>query len=125
MFESKIIISEAAIRSATLSMRIEAARDRWAQCDEFARALLLQDESSMVRNAARYQKRDFQIASLSAKGSVTPEDLHDLDRIGRCSVANELWGICTTEARSRLLDDSHHFVRSCASISARQFSPTN
>lgn len=61
-----------------------------------------------------YAVRDRMIAQLARKGRVTASDLDSLDRLGRCKIANEHWDICEIEARSRLLDDEHHQVRSCA-----------
>ncbi|CAN7648138.1 hypothetical protein LJR129_005048 [Acidovorax sp. LjRoot129] len=61
-----------------------------------------------------YATRDRLIDQLARQGRVSAPDLDALDRLGRCRIANEHWQICEIEARSRLLDDEHHQVRSCA-----------
>ena len=61
-----------------------------------------------------YAERDADIAAMRQRGVVAPPDLLAVDRLGRCRVANELWGICTQEARQALLEDPHPHVRSCA-----------
>lgn len=69
--------------------------------------------------AARlYAERDTCISNCVAKGEVTLQDLGRLERTGKCTVASDHWAICTTEVREALLNDAHHFVRSCARISA-------
>ncbi|MGP0171303.1 hypothetical protein ACSVIJ_05395 [Pseudomonas sp. NCHU5208] len=65
-----------------------------------------------------YAERETAVACLAAKGSIGAADLQALDRLGRCKVANEHWGLCDEAARHSLLNDSHHFVRSCASLAA-------
>lgn len=69
-----------------------------------------------------YALRDSCIASFRVKGFIDAIDLLLLERSGRCIVANEDWSLCTKEARNALLNDSHHFVRSCAAIAASQAS---
>lgn len=61
-----------------------------------------------------YRTRERRVEQLKALSSISSADLVGLDRLGRCRVANELWGRCLESARSELLNDSHHFVRSCA-----------
>ena len=63
-----------------------------------------------------YAEREAAVAALGAKGRIEVADLTSLDRYGRCKVANEHWGICDASARHALLNDKHHFVRSCASL---------
>lgn len=65
-----------------------------------------------------YADRAKAIAVLAAAGRVDADDLRQLDRLGRCHVANELWNVCTSEARDALLHDEHPHVRSCASLAA-------
>ncbi len=65
-----------------------------------------------------YADREVAIQALAAKGAVEPDDLTTLDRLGRCRVADELWGICTEQVRQQLLVDQHHSVCSIALISA-------
>jgi len=62
--------------------------------------------------------RDAYISDLRAKGVIDANDLLALERTGKCTVANDHWHICTKEARDALLNDAHHFVRSCAAIAA-------
>jgi len=61
-----------------------------------------------------YATRAAFVERLSMAPSVTPEDLADLDRLGRFKVACTLWSRCTEESRAALLDDGHHSVRSAA-----------
>lgn len=63
-----------------------------------------------------YDARNSHIASLQAKGVVTLQDVRDADRLGRCQLASNHWDICTLDARTELLADVHHQVRSCASL---------
>lgn len=65
-----------------------------------------------------FEQRDLLIASVVLKGAIEAKDLHDLERSGKCIVANEHWHLCTKDARDALHNDDHHFVRSCASIAA-------
>lgn len=65
-----------------------------------------------------YAERDAAVAALAAKGKIEAADLAPLDRLGRCKVANEHWGICDESARHALLNDMHHFVRACACLAA-------
>lgn len=65
-----------------------------------------------------FEERDRMIANLQAKGAIDAKDLHDLERSGKCIVANEHWNLCTKDARDALHNDGHHFVRSCAAIAA-------
>ena len=64
-----------------------------------------------------FASRDALIAKLNTKGRIDAKDLLTLERSGKCIVASEHWGICTDDARHALLNDEHHFVRSCAMIS--------
>ncbi|WP_153785364.1 hypothetical protein [Pseudomonas sp. EMN2] len=66
----------------------------------------------------KYDKRAERVSSLAEAGQIEAADLHELDYLGRFKVANEHWGICDTSARQALLNDQHHFVRSCARIEA-------
>lgn len=61
-----------------------------------------------------YASRDVFIEKLNANGVIRAHDISDLDRLGRCLVANMHWGICDQAARSALLGDGHHQVRACA-----------
>jgi hypothetical protein len=74
---------------------------------------------SSERVAQLYEMGDAAVAALASIGRVTAEDLDRLDRRSRCAVASSHWALCTPTARAALLADEHHFVRSCASISAR------
>ncbi len=65
-----------------------------------------------------YAERDAAVLALAAKGRIEAPDLVALDRLGRCKVANEHWGICDGSARQALLNDPHHYVRSCACLAA-------
>lgn len=65
-----------------------------------------------------YDKRAESVSSLAETGRIEAADLRELDYLGRCKVANEHWGICEASARQALLNDQHHFVRSCARIEA-------
>lgn len=65
-----------------------------------------------------YAERDAAVLALATKGHIEAPDLVALDRLGRFKVANEHWGICDSTARHALLNDPHHFVRSCASLAA-------
>lgn len=63
---------------------------------------------------AIYAQREADVADLASRGSISASDLESLDRLGRCKVANDHWSICNEQARKALLNDPHHFVRSCA-----------
>jgi hypothetical protein len=65
-----------------------------------------------------YAARDQYVERLQTQPGVTLADLAGLDRLGRFRVAAELWGSCTQSARSALLSDEHHQVRSTAMIAA-------
>lgn len=67
---------------------------------------------------AQYAERERAILALSSKGVISASDLLDLDRLGRCQVANELWALCDQSARNALLRDEHPHVRSCAVLAA-------
>lgn len=64
-----------------------------------------------------YALRDAFIRTLRAKGLVDVREIGELDRLGRCQVASDHWDLCTQEARDALLEDPHHQVRACASVS--------
>jgi hypothetical protein len=65
-----------------------------------------------------YAARDQYVERLQTQPVVTLADLAGLDRLGRFRVAAELWGSCTQSARSALLNDTHHHVRSAATLAA-------
>lgn len=71
---------------------------------------------NQIQAEAIYAAREARVNALASKGNITVEDLEDLDYNGRCRVCNELWAICDDQARKSLKNDSHHFVRSCASV---------
>jgi hypothetical protein len=64
-----------------------------------------------------YELGDLEIEKLSKKPSIDIGDIQNLERRGKCIVADILFSKCTKEAQSALLNDSHHFVRSTAKIS--------
>jgi len=61
-----------------------------------------------------YAQRAERVAELAKQEIITAQDLETIDRLGRCKVADTLWQKLNVEARSRLLTDQHHSVRSCA-----------
>ena len=65
-----------------------------------------------------FEQRDLLIGTLVSKGAIEAKDLDNLERSGKCIVANEHWHLCTKDARDALLNDGHHFVRSCADIAS-------
>ena len=65
-----------------------------------------------------YAARDQCVERLQAQPVVTVADLAGLDRLGKFRVAAELWGSCTQSARAVLLNDTHHHVRSAATLAA-------
>ncbi|MDG1580954.1 hypothetical protein [Pseudomonas sp. GOM6] len=65
-----------------------------------------------------YAEREAAVLALAGKGTIVAASLADLDRLGRCKVANEHWGICDESARQALLNDAHHSVRACATLAA-------
>lgn len=65
-----------------------------------------------------YRVRKLKVAALSRLPEVDASDLLEMDRLGLCMVASDLWTKCTPAARARLLNDAHPHVRSCASLSA-------
>lgn len=67
-----------------------------------------------------YAKRQRDVGAFAAQESIQASDLDGLDRLGRCAVASDHWLKCLPEARTALLNDGHHFVRSCADVSARR-----
>ena len=64
-----------------------------------------------------YSLRDMELAALANKAVITINDVHALERTGRSMLADTLFQKCDTDARNALLNDEHHFVRACASIS--------
>lgn len=70
------------------------------------------------RLEAFYVQRDGEIATLSQKPVISADDLVPLDRLGRFRVADELWAKCDQKARSSLLHDEHHYVRSAAALAS-------
>lgn len=68
-----------------------------------------------------YATRDEYVSELAKCHEVTPEMFAAIETHGRSKIASELWGICTEDARSLLLDDKHHFVKSNANFSNRDF----
>lgn len=67
--------------------------------------------------ALMYQCRDLMIERLVHAPSIKTEHIAQLDRTGRCKIASEHWDLCDAEAKRSLLNDVHHFVRSCAELS--------
>lgn len=65
-----------------------------------------------------YAERQRLVDKLGNQEAIHSSDLEKLDRLGRCAVADVHWLKCSPEARTALLNDGHHFVRSCAEISA-------
>lgn len=63
-----------------------------------------------------YAKRDADVAELSRKEQIGEADLAHLDHLGKCRIANDHWRLCDDSARRSLLNDAHHFVRSCAAL---------
>jgi hypothetical protein len=121
MITSAGTISAESIRQAAVITRREAAREWWGICDDEARNLLLNDENSTVRNEAVYSQRHAYIAKLSRQAQISAQDVASLDRLGRFSVCDRLWSLCTLEAQRALLNDQHHHVRSAALIAEGQF----
>lgn len=69
---------------------------------------------------AFYAERDFAVSELVIQGRINASDLAKLERLGRFKIADEHWAICDASARKALLNDAHHFVRSCAAIADQQ-----
>ncbi|MEL7968086.1 hypothetical protein AAG587_17085 [Vreelandella neptunia] len=63
---------------------------------------------------AVYAKRAAVVQAVASTGSIKVNDLPELDRLGRFTVAMEHWSICDQGARDALLNDQHPHVRSCA-----------
>lgn len=63
-----------------------------------------------------YAKREADVAALSKKDQIGEADLAHLDHLGKCRIANDHWRLCDASARRSLLNDAHHFVRSCAEL---------
>lgn len=66
-----------------------------------------------------YKVRNRFVEGLKESGSISIDDLANLDRLGRFKVADECWSICTEGARNALIDDPHHQVRSTASMASQ------
>lgn len=69
-----------------------------------------------------YRLRDLDLDKLTAQEIITADDIRGLDRLGRFRVADSLLHKCEPAAVEALLNDSHHSVRSTASISHRSMS---
>ncbi|WP_218309909.1 hypothetical protein [Alteromonas antoniana] len=54
------------------------------------------------------------ISNLEKQESINIEDIQDLDRVGRFTVAQSMFSKCASEARKYLLTDEHPHVRSAA-----------
>lgn len=65
-----------------------------------------------------YAHREAVVASLLAAPSIEAKDVAELDRLGRCKLANEGWRKASPEARWALLNDPHPHVRSCAFLAS-------
>lgn len=74
---------------------------------------------SLQKAKAIYAEREARVEALASTGRITAADLEKLDRIGRCKVANDHWGLCDEQARRALINDPHHFVRSCAVLASK------
>ena len=70
--------------------------------------------------AGIYAHREVQVARLLAAPSIEAADVAELDRLGRCKIANEGWRQATAQARWALLNDPHPHVRSCAFLASLQ-----
>ncbi len=68
---------------------------------------------------ALMERRDKAVEVLRTKPVVDLSDIDVLDRLGRFSVAKDLFQKCSARCRSYLLNDEHPHVRSAAIISAR------
>ncbi|MBN3760870.1 hypothetical protein [Burkholderia sp. Ac-20365] len=66
-----------------------------------------------------YATRDAEVATLAAKDSISAEDIAKLDRGARATIASSHFSKCDDTAKTALLNDSHHWVRSSAEISER------
>lgn len=73
-------------------------------------------QTSPQKAKAIYADREARVEALASTGCIKAADLEALDRIGRCKVANDHWGLCDEQARRALINDPHHFVRSCAAL---------
>jgi hypothetical protein len=70
---------------------------------------------------ALYDRRDAALSALHQQDKpVDLVHLAELDRLGRCRVADELWSRCTDTGRESLLHDEHPHVRSCAKIAEQE-----
>ena len=67
-----------------------------------------------------YAQREKRLEQLSKVPVITSEHLADLDRLGRCQLANKLWSRCGEMVRKQLLNDAHPHVRCCAIIAQQQ-----
>lgn len=75
-------------------------------------------KGSMPREVVEllYATREMEVATLTGKAMVTADDLLELDHGARAMVADKLFWHCDDRARSFLLTDAHHWVRSCAVV---------
>lgn len=68
-----------------------------------------------IKNIEHHYESQFQIVdALANKSIISLSDLQPLSRIGKCRLINMAWIKLTPEAKTALLHDEHHFVRSCA-----------
>ncbi|WP_149135127.1 hypothetical protein [Cupriavidus campinensis] len=81
-------------------------------------------KGSMPRDVVEvlYATRKEEVEVLTAKPTVTAEDLLDLDHVARAMVAQKLFWQCDDQARSFLLNDAHHWVRSSAVLAQADMS---
>lgn len=69
-----------------------------------------------------YQLGDAEVEALASKSEISIGDILNLERRGKCLVADALFAKCSIEAREILLHDEHPHVRSIANISLRALS---
>ncbi|AZG12087.1 MULTISPECIES: hypothetical protein [Cupriavidus] len=81
-------------------------------------------KGSMPREVVEvlYATRKQEVEALTAKPTVAAEDLLDLDHGARAMVAQKLFWQCDDQARSFLLSDAHHWVRSSAVLAQAEMS---
>lgn len=65
--------------------------------------------------------RQSTLDTLRKKGAVVVSDLQGTHRYLRIAICDELWSLCDADAKSYLLNDLHHHVRSCAEIAQMEF----
>ena len=66
-----------------------------------------------------YAVRSVWLKYLKSKQVIRPNDTLMLDKLGRCDLANQAWSKCDANTRKLLLNDPHHYVRSCATLAMR------